>query len=87
MQLGLKKLFCCPPAPTPICLNSEEKSFYCTKDFFSSFFSFSKFKFILNMSKQLSTLLNWFKELMKWLISKIAPLNLIRPHLNGYNVV
>ena len=36
------------------------------------FFS-SKLKFILNTSKQFSTLLNWFKELLKWFISKIAP--------------
>ena len=72
-----------------------KKSFYCTKEYLPNFwnsrkrvfFSSSKVKLILNMSKQLPTLLDWFKELMKGLISKIAPWNRIRPNLNGYNVV
>ena len=47
------------------------------------FFLFQNWKFVLNISKQFSTL----PQLMKWSISKIAPWNLIRHHLNGYNVV
>ena len=75
------KLVCCPPPPAPIFLKFwREKSFYCTKEYLPDFeipekvfVFFFKFEIYFEHAKQFSTLLNWFKELMKWSISKIAP--------------
>ena len=68
-----KKLFCCPPPPAPIFLNSE-KVFTAQKNTYLIFeipekgwFFFFKIEiYFEHVSKQFSTLLNWFKELLKW---------------------